>query len=76
MISVAEFTMATWSVSLFEAIWRFPLIAAATLLPAATVRSGGDLRGEDLMSRASLRARAEAERVLRQHYLIVPDPQL
>jgi hypothetical protein len=74
MVSVAEFLMSTYPMTLTDAVFRFSLLAAFALMPAAADRQGSDLGDRDLVERARSRARREREAEIRRTYRIIPNP--
>lgn len=74
MVSVTEFLMSAYGMSLPTAVFGFSLPAAFALMPAAAHRQGNDLADRDLTERARSAARREREAELRAIYRIIPTP--
>lgn len=64
--------MSDYGVSLHEAVWKFPLVAAHYLAPARVRRHGGKWEAPDSSDRAIAAARARAKAWLAKHFRILP----
>lgn len=65
--------MATYKVSLFDALWRFPRVVIWMLIPAYAERQGQPA-GMSPIDRASSAARREMRNNIQTYYDIVDDP--
>lgn len=63
--------MADYSMTLYDAMFDFPLEAALALWPALIVRNGGEA-GIDHTDRASISARKRCKGFLAEHFRILP----
>lgn len=64
--------MADYGLSLHEAVWKFPLVAANYLAPARVRRLGGKWTAPDSTDRAIMQARARCKAWLAAHFRILP----
>lgn len=64
--------MATYGLTLADAVWRFPYRAALVLVAAYNARHGGTGTGPDPCDRAVARARRRARAFLESHFTISP----
>lgn len=64
--------MAEYGLSLYEAVWKFPLAAAQALAPARVRRHGGKWSQPDASDRAVAEARAKCKAWLAAHFTILP----
>lgn len=72
LAAYADVVMAEYGLSLAEAIWDFPLLAARVLAPSRVRRQGGKWAAPDSTDRAVAAARARAKEWLARHFTILP----
>lgn len=72
LAAICDVLMAEYGLSLHEAVWRFPLEAAAALAPSRVRRHGGKWAAPDASDRAVAAARARAKDWLKAHFTILP----
>ena len=72
LAAICDAVMSDYGLSLYEAVWRFPLEAAAHLAPARVRRHGGKWAAPDASDRAVAEARARAKAWLAAHFRILP----
>lgn len=65
--------MHEYSLTLYDAVFRFPLRAALGLWPAIAYRHGGGGTGPDAIDRAVLAARRKARAFFEKHFRITAD---
>lgn len=68
-----ELLMAEYRLTLFEAVFRFPIRAAFALIPSRSERLGRRQSGPTDGDTASIRKRAQVKEWLKAHFTIVPE---
>lgn len=64
--------MSDYGISLYEAVWKFPLLAATLLAPARVRRLGGKWDQPDARDRAAAAARQRCKAWLAEHFTLLP----
>lgn len=67
-----DWLQADYSVTLHDAVWRYPLPAALALRPESARRRGLVVTGPDNADQASAKARAACKQWLAEHFQILP----
>ena len=75
LASLCDALMSDYGLTLHDAVWRFPLEAAAALAPARVRRHGGKWSQPDSSDRAVAAARAKCKAWLALNFSVLPKGQ-